>query len=206
MADTGSASTAREGEGVEVGADDDELQMKTIKRVRSYSGSLGDVGAALGLDIGGSLAKLVIFEPEETSNEGLKSLTSFIRKNDKYGETGQRFRDLSFKSTALGGHFHFIQFETSHMPGAIEMIKNNGFDRTMKQICATGGGAVEFSKVFQDTLGIKLAPLDELETIVKALQFLVSQNPEEIYSLEGVDLQHTEEQVPHGGVQHGGWP
>jgi|EP00945_MAST-04E_sp_MAST-4E-sp1_P008450 type II pantothenate kinase len=203
MADAGpSLPSARGGDGAtkpttigQQDGDEYEFPLKPIKRVRSYSGSLGDVGAALGLDIGGSLAKLVIFEPEQTSNQGLKNLTSFIRKNDKYGETGQRCNDLSFKSTALGGYFHFIQFETSHMSGAIEIIKQNGFDQTMKQICATGGGAVKFSKIFQDVLGIKLTPLDELGTIVKALQFLVSQNPEEIYSLEGVDLQHTGEQV-----------
>ena len=44
-----------------------------LTRVRSYSGSVDkdhnfDVGTALGIDIGGSLAKLVIFEPKETKN------------------------------------------------------------------------------------------------------------------------------------------
>ena len=37
--------------------------------------------------------------------------------------------------------------------------------------------------------------MDELGTIVKALSFLVSQNPQEIYQLEGLDTKHTASSV-----------
>ena len=156
-------------------------------RVRSYSGGFDDVGAALGLDIGGSLSKMVLFEPIKTSNLGLKKVTDFVTKRDKFGQTGKRFEDLSFFSTILGGRFHFLTFETSHMDGAISMIKEHGLNSNMFQIRATGGGSHKFQTTFQDSLGIKICPLDELGTMIKALHFLVLQNSDEVYNLECLD-------------------
>ena len=79
-----------------------------LNRVRSYSGTMDagrnfDVGTALGIDIGGSLAKLVIFEPDETKYNALKHLTGYVNQQDSFGETGRKEKQLSFQSSALGG-------------------------------------------------------------------------------------------------------
>lgn len=171
-----------------------------LTRVRSYSGTLDagrnfDVGTALGIDIGGSLAKLVIFEPDETKYNALKHLTGYVNQQDSFGETGRKEKQLSFQSSALGGRFHFVSFETSHMQGAIELIKARGLNQYITKLYATGGGAQKFKSVFKDIIGIDIIPLDELGTIVKALSFLVSQNPQEIYQLEGLDTKHTASSV-----------
>ena len=46
--------------------------------------------------------------------------------------------------------------------------------------------------------------MDELGTIVKALSFLVSQNPQEIYQLEGLDTKHTASSVKRVPLDLGG--
>ena len=126
-----------------------------------------------------------------THTDALIYLTNYVNQQDNFGETGRKEKRLSFESTALGGRFHFISFETSHMEGAIELIKAHGLNKHITKLYATGGGAQKFKDTFKQNIGIEIIPLDELGTIVKALSFLVSQNPQEIYQLKGLDVKHT---------------
>ena len=113
-----------------------------LNRVRSYSGTMDagrnfDVGTALGIDIGGSLAKLVIFEPDETKYNALKHLTGYVNQQDSFGETGRKEKQLSFQSSALGGRFHFVSFEMGHMQGVTELIKARGLNKYITKLYAT---------------------------------------------------------------------
>jgi type II pantothenate kinase len=87
-----------------------------------------------GIDIGGTLVKLVYFEPldltdEEQKTEGdlLKTIRHYLTTSRTYGETGIRDVQLELKSKKIGnrlGNFHFIRFPTSHMEFFIELCVN----------------------------------------------------------------------------------
>jgi type II pantothenate kinase len=89
------------------------------------------------------------------------------------------------------------------MEGAIDLIKSHGLNQHITKLYATGGGAQKFKDVFKQNVGIEIIPLDELGTIVKALSFLVSQNPQEIYQLTGLDNKHTASTTTHVPVDLG---
>ena len=70
-----------------------------------------DGGLALGFDIGGSLCKICFFEGDLAS-KGQKQMANVVKSSKKYGSTGHRIDELSFRSDMLKGTFHFISFST----------------------------------------------------------------------------------------------
>jgi hypothetical protein len=123
-----------------------------------------DVGGFFGMDIGGTLCKLMFFLPEkelalgmlrtvwtqqntraqcEAKLKSVHALAGFILSRDRYGKTGVRDTHLSFSLPGMGGEFHFIRFETRRMEGALKLASRNGLAEGMHNICATGGGALK---------------------------------------------------------------
>ena len=157
--------------------------------MRTHSGDDGDVGAAMGIDIGGTLSKFAIFEPYAiTSNESLNLITTYIKAHDTFGKTGQRNKDLIIESPACGGRVHFVTFETSRMEGALDLIKKGKMHIGIRSMYATGGGAHKYADMFRDHLGVDLVQTDELSTVVRGLQFVVSQLDDAVYTLTNVDF------------------
>ena len=87
-----------------------------------------------GLDIGGTLVKLVYFEPkditaeeEEEEVESLKSIRKYLTSNVAYGSTGIRDVHLELKDLTLSfskghkGDLHFIWFPTLNIPTFIQI-------------------------------------------------------------------------------------
>lgn len=114
-----------------------------------------------GMDIGGTLTKLVYFEPcsnEETDEEEvetLKTIRHYLTRNEKYGRTGIRDVFLEMKNQSIGGRngsLHFIRFPTSEMMSFIELAKAKNFPNLANTICATGGGAYKFEQDFKEVI------------------------------------------------------
>ncbi len=73
-----------------------------------------------GMDIGGTLVKLVYFEPkditaeeEQEEVESLKSIRRYLTSNTAYGKSGIRDVHLELSDLTLWGHkgnLHFIRF------------------------------------------------------------------------------------------------
>lgn len=110
------------------------------------------------MDIGGTLTKLIYFEPkdtlfdEEEEAEALKRIRKYLTGNVAYGKTGIRDKHLEMNSLKFGGRqgtFHFIRFPTSEMLSFIEMAKTKNFPSLATSICATGGGAYKFEQDFR---------------------------------------------------------
>lgn len=111
-----------------------------------------------GLDIGGTLTKLVYFEPQDeyirsTKQEaiGLQAIQEFITSHVHYGETGVRDEELEIKDVIIGdrkGTLHFIRFSTCQMSAFIELSKEMNAAVCDSKVCATGGGAFKFEKEF----------------------------------------------------------
>ncbi|KAF5924899.1 hypothetical protein HPG69_008573, partial [Diceros bicornis minor] len=137
-----------------------------------------------GLDIGGTLVKLVYFEPkditaeeEEEEVESLKSIRKYLTSNVAYGSTGIRDVHLELKDLTLcgrKGNLHFIRFPTHDMPAFIQMGRDKNFSSLHTVFCATGGGAYKFEQDFLTIGDLQLCKLDELDCLVKGILYIDS--------------------------------
>ena len=110
-----------------------------------------------GMDIGGTLVKLVYFEPKQDSHarhynddeerRTLANIHRYLIGNKAYGESGHRDVHLQLNDIiirARKGSIHFIRFPTSHMSSFIKLAKDKGMAKLASTVCATGGGAYKF--------------------------------------------------------------
>ena len=111
------------------------------------------------MDIGGTLVKLVYFEPkditaeeEQEEVENLKSIRRYLTSNTAYGQTGIRDVYLELQDLSLcgrTGNLHFIRFPTYDLPAFLQMVRNKHFSSLHTTLCATGGGAYKFETDFR---------------------------------------------------------
>ncbi|XP_041715244.2 pantothenate kinase 3 [Coregonus clupeaformis] len=137
-----------------------------------------------GMDIGGTLVKLVYFEPkditaeeEEEEVESLKSIRRYLTSNTAYGKTGIRDVHLELKNlTVCGrtGNLHFIRFPTQAMHHFIQMGRDKNFSSLHTTLCATGGGAYKFENDFRTMADLELLKLDELDCLIRGLLYVDS--------------------------------
>ena len=66
-------------------------------------------GLVVGLDIGGTLAKIALFEPDSHSSEFVSRVVELLEDDATYGRTGKRDVHLSFYVPTLQGRFHLIR-------------------------------------------------------------------------------------------------
>lgn len=137
-----------------------------------------------GLDIGGTLVKLVYFEPkditaeeEQEEVENLKSIRKYLTSNVAYGITGIRDVHLELKDLTLcgrKGNLHFIRFPTYDMPTFLLMARDKHFSSLHTSLCATGGGAYKFEEDFLTVSDLQLHKLDELDCLIKGVLYIDS--------------------------------
>eukprot|EP00443_Scrippsiella_acuminata_P113860 CAMPEP_0115679488 /NCGR_PEP_ID=MMETSP0272-20121206/56303_1 /TAXON_ID=71861 /ORGANISM="Scrippsiella trochoidea, Strain CCMP3099" /LENGTH=407 /DNA_ID=CAMNT_0003118711 /DNA_START=9 /DNA_END=1229 /DNA_ORIENTATION=- len=138
----------------------------------------GHAGTRLGLDIGGTLAKLVFFESEARPSwcngrltEALSSLGAAAGPGrPSWGELDE---ELSFADEQLGGRFHFVAFRSDHMERFVDLLEAHNLHVGVDEILATGGGAYKYAPLFQERLGVELRPVDELGVVVQGIAWLV---------------------------------
>uniref|UniRef100_A0A8C5MK20 pantothenate kinase n=1 Tax=Leptobrachium leishanense TaxID=445787 RepID=A0A8C5MK20_9ANUR len=137
-----------------------------------------------GLDIGGTLVKLVYFEPrditaeeEQEEVESLKNIRKYLTSNVAYGQTGIRDVHLELKDLTMCGRkgsLHFIRFPTQDMSVFLQMARDKQFSSLHTFLCATGGGAYKFEEDFLNVGGLELWKLDELDCLIKGVLFIDS--------------------------------
>jgi type II pantothenate kinase len=149
---------------------------KEFLNISNISTLYTKMATKLGLDIGGSLCKITLFESKGSSDV----TTEFIKKSLTYGSSGVRDPGLQFDYK--DGTFHFMHFLTRRMDGAIELIKKHNLKQS--NIPATGGGAHKFAKEFKDTLDTTFNKIDELDCLIAGLNFLLENVRDECYYLE----------------------
>ncbi|XP_037341802.2 pantothenate kinase 2, mitochondrial isoform X2 [Pungitius pungitius] len=150
-----------------------------------------------GMDIGGTLVKLVYFEPkditaeeEQEEVENLKSIRHYLTSNTAYGKTGIRDVHLELQDLTLcgrTGNLHFIRFPTHDLPAFLQMGRNKHFSSLHTTLCATGGGAYKFESDFRTMADLQLHKLDELDCLVRGVLYIdsvVSSGPSECYYFE----------------------
>lgn len=115
-----------------------------------------------GMDIGGTLAKLVYFEPKDITQdeadsevESLKNIRRYLTKNSAYGKTGHRDTHLQMDNVLMRkrrGTLHFIRFPTSEMGNFLALAKSKGMANLVTTVSATGGGAYKFEESFRKVI------------------------------------------------------
>ncbi|XP_025194402.1 pantothenate kinase 3 [Melanaphis sacchari] len=144
-----------------------------------------------GMDIGGTLSKLVFFEPKdsitaqtEDETQLLFNVTKYLTKNSAYGKSGHRDAHQQMNNVKICnriGTLHFIRFPTSEMNNFLELSKKKGMAASVSTVCATGGGAFKFEEMFKNELNLKLCKCDELDSLIRGLLFTVASNNNECY-------------------------
>ncbi|XP_026997779.1 pantothenate kinase 2, mitochondrial isoform X1 [Tachysurus fulvidraco] len=150
-----------------------------------------------GMDIGGTLVKLVYFEPkditaeeEQEEVESLKSIRHYLTSNTAYGKTGIRDVHLELPDLTLWGRrgsLHFIRFPTQDLPAFLQMARDKHFSSLHTTLCATGGGAYKFEADFRTMADLQLLKLDEFDCLIKGVLYIdsvVSCGPAECYYYE----------------------
>lgn len=122
-----------------------------------------------------------MFDMSKSHAEAMDNFYEFARRLESYSE-GVKDSDLSFFSRELGGHIHFIRFETRSMHAAMDLIRSNQLHLNIHKMGATGGGAHKFAAEFQAELGIEMQKHDELGSLVIGMQFCLSTIVGECYT------------------------
>ncbi|CAD5113056.1 unnamed protein product [Dimorphilus gyrociliatus] len=131
-----------------------------------------------GLDIGGTLTKLIYFEPLEPSDAETptaKTLRHYLTSQTAYGKTGIRDDHLQLDGVEIDGHMgnlHFIRFPTSQMNAFIELAKSKNFSSLATTVCATGGGAYKFEMDIYTKLSLELFKVDELACLMSGIHYI----------------------------------
>ncbi|XP_078485525.1 pantothenate kinase 3 [Ciona intestinalis] len=153
-------------------------------RPRTYSSRSGKKHPFpwFGLDIGGTLVKLIYFEPlslspdeEKEEKDSLKSIRKYLTSNVAYGSTGVRDTRLELKNVTFQGYtgnLHFIRFPSDEMDIFVTMAKEKQFATLIDLFHATGGGAYKFEQKFLTEIGVNFNKLDELDCVIKGIHFV----------------------------------
>jgi len=120
------------------------------------------------VDIGGTLAKIVVFQPRDEAQGASEPLIAEAQ------------RELSIYVPALGGDLYFFTFETRYMDDIIELIHQNlpamcsaeGRGPSPIVMRATGGGAYKHAEAL-GRAGVQLDVGEEMSCIVTGLHFLL---------------------------------
>lgn len=110
------------------------------------------------------------------------------------------FTSLSHAGTKAGGKLHFRDFQTGNfesevLPFMIRLIRKSMTTKDyppITYIMATGGGAHKFYKLMNSTfkkhnLPMQIVKKDEMECLIKGLDWLITKIPNEIFTY---DLKH----------------
>lgn len=185
----------------------------------------GQPGSRLGLDIGGTLAKLVFFESETRPSWCNGRIAEVIKSLGKSPGNGGEQRgtarqpwgecdvELSFADAELGGTFHFLTFRSDQMERFVALVEKHELHTGLKEILATGGGAYKYAALFRERLGVELRPVDELGVVVQGIAWLVDRPiretmcfldcPSSAASPEASNRAHEESSPRRSCLQHG---
>jgi type II pantothenate kinase len=161
----------------------------TTQRPRARSSVQKWPSTGFGIDIGGTLTKVVFFQPDRPrGRSNSDAVSDFVLGSESYGTTGERNLEFELESEQLGGSMHFLKFESARMESVMSSIASGQWDFGPKQLrlCATGGGAHKYLDHFKSVLHIDdVAIFDELQALVLGISHLVEVNAEECYMLRG---------------------
>jgi len=128
----------------------------------------GKVPVMCGVDIGGTLAKTVVYIPDGWGRGDGGGATNEIQA--ALGRQGWTEEDLRVE--VEGGCLVFFKFVSSAALATTKLIEKLGLLPKGSQLHVTGGGAFKYKHVFEDALGVAPCVHDEMESLVRGLTVL----------------------------------
>jgi len=151
-----------------------------------------DSGIMLGMDIGGTLSKVVICLPSNMADsDKARKLREYLMSRDTIGTTGKRDKQFDVKMPD-GVELIFVKYETARSINAINIMKSQGSIGPGSAVGCTGGGAIKYNKIFQREMRLGWVQVDEMEALVSGVSYLIQNVPQSIYEFE----RHKEEDMP----------
>lgn len=159
-----------------------------------------------GMDIGGTLVKLVYFEPTDECNfhkdecDTVQRIRKYLKGKSMYGSTGHRDVHLQMDNCYINGctgTLHYIRFPTSEMGKFLNLAKTKGIANLASTVCATGGGAYKFENDFKSQVNLILHKFDELHSLINGIHFIEANNPSECYYLENPLSPSERKKIPY---------
>jgi type II pantothenate kinase len=118
-------------------------------------------------DIGGSLAKVVYFTREK-----------------ELAESGGRLNFLSFETDRIDECIAYLHSLQSKYQEAQNNSSSSQEQQRKLSIMATGGGAFKFYDRIRERLGVEVQREDEMECLIKGLDFFITQIPNEVFTYD----------------------
>ncbi|KAL0230362.1 hypothetical protein PCE1_003922 [Barthelona sp. PCE] len=115
-------------------------------------------------DIGGSLAKLLVFEPN--NHEQAAFITSRLPPGD-----------AEFESAHFDGKFRLYKFSSASLDECLMFVKKYELNSLITNVTATGGGAFRYSQLIEDQMGVAINQREEMTTLVLGLNFVLNEVP-----------------------------
>ena len=122
-------------------------------------------------DIGGSLAKVVYFSRE-----------------NGHAESGGRLNFLSFETNKIDDCIGYLR----HLQSKHRQTNGEG-KATELMVMATGGGAYKFYDRIKERLGVDVVREDEMECLIRGLDFFITEIPTEVFTYDDTDLENAVE-------------
>jgi type II pantothenate kinase len=131
-----------------------------------------------------SFGNLIDASHQKALHELYTNLTLFDQhvKDSDPNTTYARDDRLSFYSSVLEGRIHFLHFETRNMVHAIKLLEATGVTEHIRTIGCTGGGAMKYAPMFEDELNIKFHSFDELGSLIRGMNFALTNVKDECYT------------------------
>jgi len=118
----------------------------------------------VGLDIGGSLAKVVYFTPEATG--------------------GGRIHFLRFETNQIDACIDFIRELQIQQRSRAKILGGFGAEDIRLYVIATGGGAFMYHDKLKEKLEVEVTKEDEMECLIKGLDFFITEIPREVFTYD----------------------
>jgi len=167
--------------------------------LRLLTSLLSDTRDTVSVDIGGTLAKVVLFEPLSAApaTDGRAPELSLHADNNTDAALRQevaklhgQYAELSTYLPQLRGTLHFFVFETRHISDIVAFMEQHwapgapGAPASPPHIVlrATGGGSYKHAAAFR-RVGLVLQQDEEMAAMVMGLNFLLRQVPGEVFEL-----------------------
>ncbi|KAF4552299.1 Pantothenate kinase-like protein [Elsinoe fawcettii] len=200
---SGASSPSSGGAGVNGAPSEEEPAFEQDKRdirLPNHTGLVSHVAA----DIGGSLAKVVYFAPEETHANGTEA-----GEEDEEESGVVQGKSKGKGKKGKGGRLHFLRFETDKIDACIEFlrgleeqqrIRTRGGKGRRQKLCvmATGGGAFKYYDRIKERLGVDVIREDEMECLIRGLDFFITEIPREVFAYDEAEeepMRYLEEQM-----------
>jgi len=146
----------------------------------------------ISLDIGGTLAKVLLFQPqEEPPPEGKTPLLDLDETISDAALGGSEQLALSLYSPELRGNLHFFVFETRYLHQVTSFVSKHWCEacphvpqhKSPIVLRATGGGAYKHAAAFR-SCGIVLEQEDEMAAMIGGLHYLLKRIPDELFHVD----------------------